>query len=486
MSTPFCLCYNFLSVSITDFKLNSCPKKYRVDQDKTIDPLSTVGKALAKLSGQCDLSNLQIKPRHDEVSGAYSFSSISDQLQASGKGLTPEQSQASAIMEFLERYSWLHFDYASYEGHTIKTFPEILASKTRTVDRSFFFNNFIGLYDQTELEKELPVLPIRWIKGLSLHNNEPFYYPLNWYNYIFTSNGLATGNAMEEAIIQALCEVIERENIYRLFGDRQVADDIEIASLTHPLIINVLTNAKKKGLKFIIKNISYDLGIPTILVFGVSPDDRYGLVYQGCGYGTHPDPEKAIIRALSEYFESYSLLKEKAVTVKNANWPDLLNRLPRRNFGFLAFYNAEMIMKRKRKVKLKELPNLSCDDIKDEILLFLAILKKHHYEAIFIDKTHPDLQIPVPRIFIPKMRNLVVSECFDPYFILSETFFEGKDLVKAQRFLKKSAQKISFHNPEAMSATDPQILFKEDYRQTLLSYGSFKKNAAEILAAYQK
>lgn len=470
---------------MSDFRLQSCPKTYILDQDKTIDPMSTVKKALERLSQCYDISHLRIEPRHDEISGAYSFSSLSDQLQASGKGLTAEQSQASAIMEFLERYSWLHFDYQDYDGYTVSSFDQIKAGPVPTVGLDFFFSNFIDLRERVDLEKAVVDIPMKWLKGVSLHDYSKFYYPLNWYNYIFTSNGLATGNALEEAILQAMCEVIERENIFRLFGDNRIANDIDEQSFNNPLIKQVLTNAKKQGISLVIKDISFDLKVPTILVYGICHNDRFGLTHKGCGYGTHPNPEKACIRALSEYFESYSLLKERQKKAE-INWAKLLSKVPRRNFGFLTLYNPDILNQRKKVIKISDLPDWSRKDIKDEIKAILKTLKQHRYEVVYMNKTHPQIGIPVVRIFIPGMRNLVVSEFQDADSIMSEVYHEAGDKANALEYAKRSVKRHSFSMPEVSAAVDPEKAFRSDYRETLLAINGFKKDIYELLDTFGK
>lgn len=466
---------------MSDFRLKSCPKHYTVDQDKTVAPTETVKNALERLKKQFDLSNLKIERRTDAIEGAYSFSSISDQLTASGKGLTPEQSQASAIMEFAERYSWLHFDCEKYEGYTVKSWREIAREKTPTVKPEYFLNNFFGPGRPERITEEVLDIPLKWIKALSLDDYSEFYYPINWHNYIFTSNGLATGNAMEEAIMQGLCELIERENITRLLRDQKVGNDLEQESITNPLIRRVLDNANNDGISFVIKEISFDFGVPTFLVYGTRAASRGKLTYKGAGQGTHPNPEKALIRALSEYFESYSLMKRVEDNIK-LDWERIVPKLPRKHFGFLVTLNTDMIEEKRGKiVRLGSLPDLSRPDIKDEVEEIIRRLKKFGHRVYFIDKTNRELGIPVCRLFVPGFRSVVVSETYEPWFILSEVYFEAGDEADSEKYLKQSMLKMSFYLPRNALQVRPRQVFKQDYKATLLSYGGIKQNTYEQL-----
>lgn len=461
------------------FHLSSCPKRYTETQDKAVSPLETVSDVTTRLNKMFDLSNMHLEQRADAVEGAYSFSSVSDQMKASGKGLTPEQSQASAVMEFAERYSWLHFDYEHADGYALAGYDEIKSSPVRTVDESYFTDNYIDLSaeDKKELLRAVHDVKLKWVKGISLVDYREFYYPLNWHNYNFTSNGLASGNVMEEAIIQALCEVIERENVYRLFGDQRAGNDVDQKSITNPYLRRVLDNAAKAGISFVIKDISFDFRLPTFVVQGTCAARKGMLTYQGCGYGTQVNPEKALIRALSEYFESFSLLRNTEEEM-GIEFEEVLPKMPAKNYGFLSLFNNDMLEKSSGVVSLRDLPDWSRNDIKDEIEKVIKTLVQHKYDVIFIDKTLPALGVPVPRIFVPGMRSLMVSEFQAPWFILSEVYFEAGDIAGSEKYIEqslKNSKNLPFFT-QLLDYAKPKKIFKKDYRETLMFYADYKKD----------
>jgi len=473
------------------FRLKSCPKHYTLDQDKAVAPKDTVKTALQSLKKAYDLSHLKIEAREDVIEGAYSFTGFSDQLKNSGKGLTKEQSRASAIMEFAERYFWLHFDYKSYDGYVQKSYNEIKKGDIPTVDESYFLYHFIGLENKKELLEEIKDIPLKWIKGESLIDHNKFYYPINWHNYNFSSNGLAAGNAIEETIFQALCELIERENVYRLFVEKKVGNDIDLKSIKTPLAKKVLENAKKAGIEIIIKDISFDFRIPTIIVHGICEADRNRLTYKGCGYGAHTDPEKALVRALSEYFEGFSLLrkKEKEVDIK---WERIIPYLPKKNYGFLPLYNQEMLYKKKKTLKISDIPNLSRPDIKDEDEYILMTLKNFGYNVILVNKTIPAFNIPMVRLFAPKMRSLISTEIETPLFMMAEVHYEAGNEEASQKYLNKYWEKTFFNPPTGKIAPYGRVVpkvkkaFKKDYLETIKNSSTAQKDVVKTLEKYLK
>lgn len=464
------------------FVLSSSLKQYTLDQDKALDPKSTVKNALESLKNAFDLSNVNIVQRDDKVEGAYSFSSVSDQMQTSGKGLTFDQARASAIMEFVERYSWMHFDYKNYAGYTMASYNEIKKTGVPTVDESYFMSNLLSM-PQAEKRKwteEIKNIPLKWIKGVSLLTKEQYYYPINWHNKVLSTNGLSAGNSMEEAILQAICEVVERENVVKYIFEKKLPNEVAQHSIGHPILLNTLNNAKKAGITFELKDISFDLGIPAFMVVGTSQKDRGSFIYRGVGQGAHTSPEKALIRSLAEYFESYSLM---SAARKDTNLDRWIKNIGKGHFGFYVTLNKEMLEKRKKYVKLKDVSDLSNNDIKKEIETCLSILKKFKYDVILINKTHPKLNIPVVRVLIPGMRN-IINVKYNINALLSEVYCEAGNEAEGLRHLKEFIKvdplaKEFCKDLEQKGAAGKYM--KTDYQEILFINHAFKKDAIKNL-----
>ena len=128
-----------------------------------------------------------------------------------GKGATRAQAKASAMMEAVERYS-------AEECHL----PVSEASYER-------LRNSADAVDPRELMAprsggDLITLGLEWVLGYDLIADRPRYVPLNAVvtpyrpstapsTWDSSTNGLASGNTPEEAVCQALCEVIERDSM---------------------------------------------------------------------------------------------------------------------------------------------------------------------------------------------------------------------------------------------------------------------------------
>ena len=395
--------------------LHPSPKQYVFDQSKAAVPVNTVEKALAALKKLPKLEGIEIAEAISEIP-SYLHTVVSlEGLNTCGKGLTPEQSRASAIMEYAERYSWNNFDKKGYKGYVEASYEEIKETKVRTVKEDYFLCNFTGISNKYPLLKKIKQIPMKWIKGFSLTHKDDFYYPISWHNHVFGSNGLAAGNTMEEALTQALCEVIERENVYRFVVEKELADDIILASIKHPAIIKTLGEAASAGIEIILKDITFDLGVPSFIAYGSNSKYKDTLLSKGVGHGTYPGPEQAAARALSEYFQAFSLCHDD---IKKRG-PDLVAE-PNKHYGFLVTYPHDIFYKCGRKKPLSDVKDLSKNDFRDEVEMLVDILAKKGYETVTINKTHPELGIPVVRVFVPGLRSVIVAEVHKPeMFILA-------------------------------------------------------------------
>ncbi|GEM_PF-3560623 len=139
----------------------------------------------------------------------------------SGKGLSPEQSRLSCIMEAIERYT---ASYTPVQGRIrIGTYNELTPEALDP--RAFYMPDGVEYSEGKELTwyyaKDIisgrPVsVPIDFV----LMDIPDSAYPFQGFETrrlgFFFSNGLAAGGTLDEAIISATCEVVERDFQFRI------------------------------------------------------------------------------------------------------------------------------------------------------------------------------------------------------------------------------------------------------------------------------
>jgi ribosomal protein S12 methylthiotransferase accessory factor len=305
-----------------------------------------------------------------------------------GKGLDMHEARASCLMEIVERYS----AFGSFHSDMIpgyKTgYPLIKASFKDLLKKGH------NALDPNDMKLEVPYQnqELYWIPAERVDGNGrcPIYVPVQLV-FLFCnldeisltgglpSSGLAAGNTLEEAKLNALLEVIERdaERIMPYSRERCFfgeADD--------PRVKDILKDCAEKGIHVQFLDITPEFGIPCYKAFIQGPR---GEILKGCGAGL--DGKRAAISALTEVPYSHSQ--------QPCSMPA-----------------PECI----RTVKYEELPDYASGNIEEDLRLLERLLLMNGYNPIYVDLTRADLDIPVMRALVPGLE--MISD-FDRFSSLS-------------------------------------------------------------------
>lgn len=211
---------------------------------------------------------------------------------ANGKGHSWDQAYASGIMEFAERYSCLR--YLNSSG---SCFLSGLGKSAASVDISYdLYANFMaGKYSHIPIDRELADFKVRWYRAYDLNGRESFF-PLQLLGYMLLgSNGMASGNSLEEAVFHGICEVVERHCITVIQDGRKALADLDQNTIRCAIARRLIGDFTKLGQKVHIKDLSLDTGLPVVGV--IRPVDRSNCVVTA---GVASSRDEALIRALTE------------------------------------------------------------------------------------------------------------------------------------------------------------------------------------------
>ena len=261
----------------------------------------------------------------------------------SGKGPTKPHAKVSALMEAIERYCSLSKTCSKcfIQGKYLqlsKSYNKVLhpAEVIEPVNQEFNENSIMDFLPGFDLLANEDVLVPAQL-ALSKYSAKPPAICAFPYSH---TNGLASGNVIEEAACHALCEVIERDassiadlcassipyNILvktinslklaenggypitpisgedRFVDDSSIYPDIDISEIAERFqpIRSLVQKFNNADIPLLIKDITQkDIGIPTFVASSIEwVSDSYG--YFAKGYGTHPDARIALIRAITE------------------------------------------------------------------------------------------------------------------------------------------------------------------------------------------
>ena len=379
-----------------DYKiiLQDAPKNYTFDQDKIMSPSDTVQRFREKAAA-LDLDILSRTRRIDngrlDIPVFYSECGadarrVTGTNKQMGKGGTPEQSEASAVMELVERFSF--FSFAENEKNFIHATPGQLGEKA--LDYSLITQSVHD--NEAEALKVKPIfdsLSLQWTKGYDLTNEKEVNIPFNWFYMINEFNGPSAGNCTEEALIQGICELVERHVSSRVSREKLKVPGIRLDSFKDPLIRELLAKYEAQGIKVYASDLSLNMGVPTIAVLAWDPStfpDMSEIVWTA---GTAPSPEKAMGRALTEVAQ----LAGDFNTGSNYE----ASGLPK----FTDIDAAGYITHPETMVDAADMPNLSSDNMKMEVESLIRILADKGFHLLSIRTTHPGLDIPAFYTIMP-------------------------------------------------------------------------------------
>lgn len=374
-----------------------CVKSYTYDQDKVCSPEETIAKLKQRLAEvkldilndvrRVDSGRLDI-PVYFSVCGREAFEVIRNKKQL-GKGCTPAQSQASACMELIERFSF--YSFRQNPANFIRaTHAELKAEGLPLLPLKYLLQS---VHDENTTEETLAELiadiPIRWAWATNLSRGEMVLIPYSWFYAINEFNGPSAGNSYEEAILQGLCEIVERHVCAVVTRERIKAPLIDPNSITDPVAVELLQKFTRHGIQVYLNDFTLDTGIPTVAALAIDPStfpETSEIVYTA---GTTPEPNKALIRALTEVAQLSGDFHTKA------NY--LASGLPKP----LAMEEVDYIVHPGRTVSLSDLPDLGDNNMKVEIDRCLAALHKLGMEVLLVNTMHPALQIPAIYTIVP-------------------------------------------------------------------------------------
>jgi YcaO-like protein with predicted kinase domain len=313
-----------------------------------------------------------------------------------GKGLSPLHAAVSAAMESIE--SW-HAERLG-DGDLTTTVAEVTSQLSYRLDE-------LPLAARHHLN---PAVRLRWTHGRHLIGGEHTLVPTDYLDldgrttdrprpplFTTTSNGLASGNTLEEAVLHGLYEVIERDALTRA-GNGPVRHPLD------PRTVDGESGRLFEWFRAAGVDVAADLlpsptGLPCFRARIIS--DTFPVVF--VGMGCHPDRDVALCRALTEAAQSRvtsiagtrdDITGEHFLRAEGA-WS---GRTGRRDLARWATGAAPM--------SFSDVESWQHDTLAEDLRLAARRVLSHTgRDPIVVDHTREDLDIPVARVICPGLRH---------------------------------------------------------------------------------
>jgi ribosomal protein S12 methylthiotransferase accessory factor len=321
---------------------------------------------------------------------------------SSGKGFTLEAARVSGAMEGLELF---HAEEAELEEF-LCSYAELPAPRLHLDD-----------FPITKYSLFNPEQRVRWTSGWDLMSQQEVAVPCSMIQmngtyrsgdlsmFQLSSNGLASGNNLLEAINHALFEAIERDAVACARAAAQVSGGrlpvVDPATIEHPLVLELLDRLAVAEIRAVIFDCTLDTDVPTYMAYLC--DRALPKARIAGGFGAHLDPEIAMVRALTEAVQGR--------TVYIAGSRDDAFRhnylLPRDNQSAAAAF-----LRQEPSVDARCRRSEATATFEGDTNLALAKLRAAGIErAVVVDLSRPDFPIRVVKVIVPGLEGYM----FDSY-----------------------------------------------------------------------
>ena len=342
--------------------------------------------------------------------------------QSGGKGRSDVQARVSGLCEAIERYCGVwrgdqSVTRAAYRelGPELALHPDELlrfsaaqyaGREAWNLDPAHRLHRVPERFDVTR--------PVDWSAAWSLtHDRErkvPAAYA--WYGhpdvaqhtYCYSdSNGNASGNTLEEAILQGYCEIVERDAVALWWYNRVPRPGFDLDSLADPYVDALREHYRRMGRSLWLLDITADLGIPVMIA--VSHREGHPVEDVLCGFGAHLDPRIAAIRALTEVSQFLPTVETRDAdgrTVYAEDDPATLAWLRETKVA------DEPWLRPAAGAPLRTLADYPVPPAADLAGVVQACVDRAAtagLEVIVLDQTRPDIELNVVKVMVPGMRH---------------------------------------------------------------------------------
>lgn len=261
-----------------------------------------------------------------------------------------------------------------------------------------------------------------WVDGYSLMRDRALNVPLEYVQAVSGTNGMAAGNRIEEAIVQAAFEVVERRAVITVVKNRMVVPTIAMESVEHPVLRRQIAALRERGVEMVVKDLSFGGVLPCVGVYFINravPGDLQA--HHAVKAAASFDRDAALMNCLTEYAQICQQDVEDggdtAAYQRLVCSDETDNFLPLFWFGYVPYAQAAFL--REGEVIPFDKGEVLADCLED-IQRIKSICSQLGKDCIVVDLTDPAVGFPVVQVAIPGYSDIL------PYHPASSpVLFEG-------------------------------------------------------------
>ncbi|WP_424096669.1 TOMM precursor leader peptide-binding protein [Moorena producens] len=398
------------------------PEKTFKQYEHHISPIIGAIRGITKVSKL----NSDLTPNY--VAG-HNFASMLDSLyflrkylrgRSAGKGKTDAQAKASALGEAIERYSGVFQGDEIRRKGSYKTMADVAIHPNACMlfsDRQYQtrqdWNQSCSSFFQKVPEPFDPEREIEWTPIWSLTDKAFKYLPTAYCYYGYPkpskpdcwadSNGTAAGNTKEEAILQGFMELVERDSVALWWYNRLKRPAVDLYSFNQPYFIALKEYYQSLNRELWVLDLTSDLSIPAFAALSRRIDQAVeDIIF---AFGAHFDPKIGIMRSLTEL--NQVLPAVVSIAPDGSTKYNYSDQLAIDWWRMATLQNQPYLVPDENTTpKLyTDYPQLSSDDLRDDVQTCVDIAAKQGMETLVLDQTRPDIGLNVVKVIVPGLRH---------------------------------------------------------------------------------
>lgn len=329
-------------------------------------------------------------------------------IGTNGKGMTPIYAKASGYAEMMERFQnrvVIYPNPASYKSKCV-FFPDEKKRTLSTEDIRKLVLEFIPRAfpeEGTDIEE----MECRFLPFYHCNSQKVVEVPYSLIRWINGSNGMCAGNIKEEALIQGLNEIFERNSLQELYLQKLTPPVIPNKTFENTNILKNLERMKYEyGMDYEIRDCSLGKGFPVLGLLVYNPD-KSKYIFQ---LGADLSATVALERCFTEIFQGHTAQSIKFDNkIKESESLDLFNEFKRS----LVYGKGRMHKEFFNKVpsyaysKHTEIP--TGKDFKEDLQNIINWLISKGYNIYIRDNSF--LGFPALHLCIPELADIDKSFC---------------------------------------------------------------------------
>ncbi|MET8849128.1 TOMM precursor leader peptide-binding protein [Amycolatopsis sp. NPDC004625] len=323
-----------------------------------------------------------------------------------GKGVTPLQAEVGALCEALERHSGHHdgdeervrASFRSLGGKAVHPDTCQLFHERQFADRArgnASHGPFQFVCDPFDEDAELDWTPV-WSLTHGEHRLFPtalLYFGASGPPSLFPdSNGNAAGSTLEDAVLQGMLEVVERDAVALWWYNRTRHPAVDLDASGDPWIAELRRAYAELGRELWVLDVTADLGVPVFVALSRQTGGPREAIM--LGFGAHLDPAVALRRALTELNQMMPAVLDGWDGGGDPDAVRWLRDATVANQPYLVPDPAPGVRH----------DDLSAPDLLADVKLVQARLEAAGLEVFVLDQTRPDIGLPVVKVIVPGLR----------------------------------------------------------------------------------